>query len=108
GLAAGAQAEFGHALVQAGGGGRGIRQDRGRAGRGTHCARGEEAFMRAGAPRLLLVLTELPPAVGGMQTHARHLAAHLSRHAAAIEVLTYRTTDPLLAAQAREFDAACG
>jgi len=56
--------------------------------------------MRASAPRLLLVLTELPPAVGGMQTHARHLAAHLSRHAAAIEVLNYRTNDPLLAAPA--------
>jgi len=64
--------------------------------------------MRASTPRLLLVLTELPPTVGGMQTHARHLAAHLARDAAAIEVLTYRTTDPQLAAQAREFDAACG
>jgi phosphatidyl-myo-inositol dimannoside synthase len=64
--------------------------------------------LRASAPRLLLVLTELPPTIGGMQTHARHLAAHLSRQSAAVEVLTYRTTDPLLAAQAREFDSACG
>jgi phosphatidyl-myo-inositol dimannoside synthase len=64
--------------------------------------------MRASAPRLLLVLTELPPTVGGMQTHARHLAAHLARNASAVEVLTYRTTDPLLAAQARQFDATCG
>lgn len=64
--------------------------------------------MRPSAPRLLLVLTELPPAVGGMQTHARHLAAHLARQASAIEVLTYRITDPRLAQEAREFDAHCG
>lgn len=59
-------------------------------------------------PRLLLVLTELPPSVGGMQTHARHLAAHLARISGAVEVLTYRVTDPALAAQARVFDAQCG
>ena len=64
--------------------------------------------LRPTAPRLLLVLTELPPAVGGMQTHARHLAAHLARAGAAIEVLSYRVTDPTLAAQAHNFDRACG
>jgi phosphatidylinositol alpha-1,6-mannosyltransferase len=64
--------------------------------------------MRASSPRLLLVLTELPPAVGGMQTHAKYLAAHLARHAVAIEVLTYRVTDPALASQALSFDRSCG
>ncbi|WP_158289954.1 glycosyltransferase family 4 protein [Ramlibacter sp. WS9] len=59
-------------------------------------------------PRLLLVLTEAPPSVGGMQTHARHLASHLARTSAAIEVLTYRVADPALAAQAQAFDAECG
>jgi len=58
-------------------------------------------------PRLLLVLTEFPPAVGGMQTHARHLAAHLARQAP-VEVLTYRVTDPALADEAAGFDAQCG
>ncbi len=60
------------------------------------------------APRLLLILTEWPPAVGGMQTHARHLAAHFGRHAAAVEVLSYRVTDPALAAAAQAFDAGLG
>lgn len=64
--------------------------------------------MRASGPRLLLILTEWPPAVGGMQTHARYLAAHFSGQASAVEVLSYRVTDPDLAAQAREFDAGCG
>jgi len=63
--------------------------------------------MRASGPRLLLILTEWPPAVGGMQTHARHLAAHFARHAACVEVLTYRVTDPAMIESAREFDARC-
>jgi glycosyltransferase involved in cell wall biosynthesis len=50
------------------------------------------------------VLTEWPPAVGGMQTHARHLAAHLARRGHAIEVLTYRVTDAALRQEARAFD----
>jgi phosphatidyl-myo-inositol dimannoside synthase len=63
--------------------------------------------MRASGPRLLLILTEWPPAVGGMQTHARYLAAHFARHAACVEVLTYRVTDPATAEAARAFDAGC-
>lgn len=55
--------------------------------------------------RLALVLTEWPPAVGGMQTHARHLAAHLARRGNEVEVLTYRVTDRTLQAEAHEFDA---
>ncbi|MEJ6020879.1 glycosyltransferase family 4 protein [Ramlibacter sp. PS4R-6] len=58
--------------------------------------------------RLTLVLTEWPPAVGGMQTHARHLAQHLAHRADAVEVLTYRVTDRDLAQQAEQFDAECG
>jgi glycosyltransferase involved in cell wall biosynthesis len=54
--------------------------------------------------RLSLVLTEWPPAVGGMQTHARHLAAHLARRGHAVEVLTYRITDAVLQEEARAFD----
>lgn len=58
--------------------------------------------------RLLLVLTEFPPAVGGMQTHARHLAAHLARRGYLLQVLTYRITDTVLAADAARFDAGAG
>ncbi|WP_395700235.1 glycosyltransferase family 4 protein [Aquabacterium sp.] len=64
--------------------------------------------MPATTPRLLLILTEWPPAVGGMQTHARHLAAHFARQACAVEVLSHRVTDPALAAAAQAFDAGCG
>ena len=63
--------------------------------------------MRASGPRLLLILTEWPPAVGGMQTHARYLAAHFALRAACVEVLTYRVTDPDMVRSAREFDASC-
>ncbi len=41
-------------------------------------------------PRILLVLTEFPPRIGGMQTHALALANHLHRRGYAIEVVTYR------------------
>jgi len=63
--------------------------------------------MRASRPRLLLILTEWPPAIGGMQTHAHHLAAHFARRCADVEVLTYRVTDPAAAAAARAYDAHC-
>lgn len=61
--------------------------------------------MPAPRHRLLLVLTEFPPAVGGMQTHASHLAAHLARRGHEVKVLTYRITDAALAADAACFDA---
>lgn len=41
-------------------------------------------------PRLLLVLTELPPGFGGMQTHAVHLCRHLQRQGYPFLVATYR------------------
>jgi len=40
--------------------------------------------------RLLLILPEYPPAVGGMQTHAAYLCHHLDRRGYRLEVLTYR------------------
>lgn len=64
--------------------------------------------MTASAPRLLLILTEFPPAVGGMQTHARYLTRHLVQRGCTVEVLTYRVTDERLADDARQFDAAAG
>lgn len=68
---------------------------------------GNNRPMPASAPRLLLILTEWPPAVGGMQTHARHLAAHFVRQGCSVEVLGYRITDPALAMPAQAFDAGC-
>ena len=44
--------------------------------------------------RLLLVLTEFPPAVGGMQTHALYLSNHLADAGHKVRVVTYyRTKD---------------
>ena len=45
-------------------------------------------------PRILLVLTEFPPRIGGMQTHAAYLARHLAQNGYAIEVFTYRSSAP--------------
>ena len=41
-------------------------------------------------PRILLVLTEYPPRIGGMQTHAHYLSRHLARRGYPIEVVTYQ------------------
>jgi glycosyltransferase involved in cell wall biosynthesis len=41
--------------------------------------------------RLLLVLTEFPPSIGGMQTHASYLSRHLRDTGHAVEVVTYRS-----------------
>lgn len=53
---------------------------------------------------LALVLTEFPPSVGGMQTHAEFLAQALHDAGHAICVYTYRCDDPQLAAEANAFD----
>lgn len=45
-------------------------------------------------PRLLLVLTEFPPRIGGMQTHAMYLSRHLASRGYPLEVLTYQPTKP--------------
>jgi phosphatidyl-myo-inositol dimannoside synthase len=54
--------------------------------------------------RLALILTEFPPSVGGMQTHAEFLAQALHDAGHAISVFTYRCDDPHLATAASEFD----
>lgn len=59
--------------------------------------------MRRDSPgRILLVLTEFPPSVGGMQTHAVRLARWLSAGGWQVEVATYRSAGDR---SAREFDA---
>jgi len=54
--------------------------------------------------RIALILTEFPPSVGGMQTHAESLAQALHDAGHAICVYTYRCDDPQLATAASEFD----
>ena len=39
--------------------------------------------------RLLLVLTEFPPSIGGMQTHAFYLSRHLIETGHEVQVVTY-------------------
>jgi len=41
-------------------------------------------------PRILMILTEFPPAIGGMQTHANLLSRHLHAGGASVCVFTYR------------------
>ena len=43
-------------------------------------------------PRILLVLTEFPPRIGGMQTHGVHLVRHLAERGYPGVVLTHRPT----------------
>ena len=42
--------------------------------------------------RILLILTEFPPRIGGMQTHAVNLARCLLRRGFAVEIVTYRAS----------------
>jgi glycosyltransferase involved in cell wall biosynthesis len=55
--------------------------------------------------KLLLVLTEFPPSIGGMQTHARYLSGYLADRGFPIEVVTYRAADAEEGSTAREFDS---
>ncbi len=57
------------------------------------------------AYRILLILTEFPPRIGGMQTHALYLADNLCKKGHAIEVLTYRPCDPETAPEEKRFDS---
>jgi phosphatidylinositol alpha-1,6-mannosyltransferase len=41
--------------------------------------------------RVLLVLTEFPPSIGGMQAHALYLSRYLANRGHNLEVVTYRT-----------------
>jgi len=59
-----------------------------------------------GPLRLLLVLTEFPPRIGGMQTHAAHLAATLVTRGHQVEVLTYRVSTRIEHSQSPAYDAA--
>ena len=59
---------------------------------------------RGVSAQLPLVLTEFPPSVGGMQTHAEFLAQALHDAGHAVCVYTYRCDDPLLAVEANAFD----
>jgi len=54
-------------------------------------------------PRLTLVLTEFPPRIGGMQTHAIYLARRLAHRGYPLEVLTYRSASDTAGA-VRSFD----
>ncbi|BCS31834.1 glycoside hydrolase [Luteitalea sp. TBR-22] len=58
--------------------------------------------------RLALILTEFPPGIGGMQTHAESLARALREGGHDISVYTYRCDDPRLAEEARAFDRDAG
>lgn len=57
-------------------------------------------------PRILLVLTEFPPRIGGMQTHAIYLAQALAQRGYPVEVLTYRAVKAADESEAEAFDAA--
>jgi glycosyltransferase involved in cell wall biosynthesis len=54
--------------------------------------------------RVLLVLTEFPPKLGGMQSHALYLARHLTARGYEIEVFTYRAADRSDRRRAAAFD----
>ncbi len=54
--------------------------------------------------RILMVLTEFPPRIGGMQTHADQLSRRLAAEGLAIEVLTYQPGDPEEDQAARNLD----
>ena len=56
-------------------------------------------------PRLLLVLTEFPPRIGGMQTHALYLSRHFRRIGYEVAVVTYRPSTPWEQEAARKVDA---
>ena len=64
--------------------------------------------MTGPSTRLALILTEFPPAVGGMQSHAEFLAQALHAAGHAICVYTYRCDEPQLAHAATEFDRQAG
>lgn len=54
--------------------------------------------------RLLLVLTEFPPSIGGMQTHAFYLSRHLIETGHEVQVATYYAAGKEAREAARHFD----
>lgn len=57
-------------------------------------------------PHILLILTEFPPRIGGMQTHALYLSRYLADRGYTIEVFTHRNSTSQMAQEAAVFDAA--
>ena len=55
--------------------------------------------------RILLVLPEFPPAIGGMQTHARYLSEHLHNQGHTVRVYTYQGASPFRQGEAERTDA---
>jgi len=55
--------------------------------------------------RIMLVLPEFPPAIGGMQTHAVYLTQHLQRQGHEVCVYTYQGATPYKMGAAQQFDA---
>ena len=59
------------------------------------CAVDSSSKYNAAKPRrILLIFTEFPPRIGGMQAHALYLARHLTYRGYQIEVLTYQPASP--------------
>jgi len=56
--------------------------------------------------RIMLILPEFPPAIGGMQTHAVYLTQHLQRQGHEVCVYTYQGATPYKMGAAEQFDAA--
>ncbi|MCU0848804.1 MAG: glycosyltransferase family 4 protein [Spirochaetes bacterium] len=56
-------------------------------------------------PRILLILTEFPPKIGGMQTHAYYLAMTLYSRGYAIRVISYVPEDDEEESAVREHDS---
>lgn len=58
--------------------------------------------------RIMLILPEFPPAIGGMQTHAVYLTQHLQRQGHEVCVYTYQGATPYKVDAAELFDASLG
>lgn len=63
-----------------------------------------QALDSNGSIRLLLVLTEFPPSIGGMQTHAYYLSRYLIEAGHQVQVVTYHPADQAARDAADHFD----
>lgn len=54
--------------------------------------------------RILLIMPEFPPKIGGMQTHAAYLSRYLAARGYRIEVVTYQSCDTLRGTEAARYD----
>ncbi|MFH2008935.1 MAG: glycosyltransferase family 4 protein, partial [bacterium] len=55
--------------------------------------------------RIMLILPEFPPSIGGMQTHARYLSEHLHDQGHTVRVYTYQGASPFQQEEADRTDA---